>query len=106
MLRWSSGEQSPGTFQSEGTNKLAENHHPTVKPVDLTAYLAKLLLPPECDTPRRILVPFCGSGSEIIGALRAGWNEAVGIELEPEYVEIAARRIEGDAPLLNREASQ
>ena len=77
------------------------NNHPTLKPVDLTAYLAKLILPPERDTPRRLLVPFCGSGSEIIGALRAGWDEATGIEIEPEYAEIAENRIRGDAPLLN-----
>ena len=52
-------------------------------------------------TPRRLLVPFCGSGSEIIGALRAGWDEVVGIEIEPEYIEIAEQRIYGDAPLWN-----
>lgn len=69
------------------------NPHPTVKPLALTEHLARLLLPPERDTPRRILVPFAGSGSEIIGALRAGWDEAVGIEREPEYVAIAEKRI-------------
>ncbi|HEX6956383.1 MAG TPA: DNA methyltransferase, partial [Ferrovibrio sp.] len=70
-----------------------KNTHPTVKPLALTEYLARLLLPPERDTPRRILVPFAGSGSEIIGALRAGWDKAVGIEREPEYVAIAEQRI-------------
>jgi len=38
-------------------------------------------------------VPFCGSGSEIIGALKAGWDEVVGIELDPEYVAIAEARL-------------
>lgn len=73
---------------------LAErNPHPTVKPLALTEYLAKLLLPPERDTPRRILVPFAGSGSEMIGAGRAGWDEVVGIEREAEYVAIAEARL-------------
>ncbi len=71
----------------------ARNHHPTVKPIALDEYLARLILPPKRDTPRRLLVPFSGSGSEIIGALLAGWDEVVGIELSPEYVEIAEARI-------------
>ena len=69
------------------------NPHPTVKPIALTTYLARLLLPPERDTPRRILIPFAGTGSEIIGARLAGWDEAIGIELEPEYAAIAEARI-------------
>lgn len=74
---------------------LAErNHHPTVKPLVLTEYLAKLLLPPERDTPRRILVPFAGSGSEMIGALQAGWDCVTGVEINPEYRDIAQARIE------------
>jgi len=43
--------------------------------------------------PRRILVPFSGSGSEMIGAHLAGWEEIVGIENEVEYVEIARARL-------------
>lgn len=101
MLRWSSGDESPGTFQAEGTDKFARNFHPTVKPVDLCAYLATLLLPPDCVKPRRLFIPFEGSGSEIIGALRAGWDEVVGVEQDAEYVRIAKARIVGDAPLFN-----
>lgn len=72
-----------------------ENKHPTLKPVRLAEYLAKLLLPParEDGQPRRILVPFSGVGSEVAGCLRAGWDEVVGIELEPEYVALANRRV-------------
>lgn len=64
-----------------------------VKPIDLTRWLATLLLPPEEYAPRRILVPFSGSGSEMIGASLAGWEEIVGIEMEEEYVEIAEARL-------------
>jgi len=70
------------------------NPHPTVKPIDLTRWLATLLLPPAEYAPRRILVPFSGSGSEMIGAMLAGWEEVVGIEMEEEYVRIARARLE------------
>lgn len=71
-LYWSSGSQNPGAFQSPGTERAARNDHPNVKPLDLCRYLATLLLPPRRDTPRRLVVPFAGSGSEMIGALLAG----------------------------------
>ena len=69
------------------------NFHPTIKPIDLTRWLATLLLPPPEYAPRRILVPFAGSGSEMIGAHLAGWEEIIGIEREREYVEIAKARL-------------
>ena len=43
------------------------NDHPCAKPLALCRYLATLILPPIRETPRRLLVPFCGTGSEIIG---------------------------------------
>lgn len=80
---------------SEGKKRTipVANHHPTVKPIDLCRYLAKLLLPPERETPRRILVPFSGSGSEMIGAMLAGWDAITGIEKESAYVEISNARL-------------
>lgn len=70
-----------------------KNTHPTVKPIKLTTYLATLLLPPELDEPRRLLVPFSGSGSEMIGGHLAGWDEIVGIEIDSEYKNIAEARL-------------
>jgi len=75
------------------------NNHPTVKPVDLMAYLCRLVTPPQ----GTVLDPFLGSGSTGIAALREGF-EFIGIERNPEYVAIARRRIAADAPLLNVEA--
>lgn len=87
----------------------AKNIHPTVKPIRLTRYLADLLLPPDTAPdqlpmqppdvarqrfPRRILVPFAGSGSEMIGALLAGWDVVHGIEQDADYAEIARSRLE------------
>jgi hypothetical protein len=75
--------------------------HPTLKPIDLCRYLASLILPPPRKSePRRLLVPFAGEGSEIIGALLAGWEEVVGIEREDEHVRAGAERIRAAAPLL------
>lgn len=72
------------------------NDHPTLKPIALTRYLARLLLPPprEDGRPRRIVVPFCGSGSEMIGCLQAGWDEVVGIEIDPKHADKARHRIQ------------
>ncbi len=69
------------------------NDHPTVKPQALCDYLARLILPPQRKTPRRLIVPFSGSGSEMLGALLAGWDHVTGIERDPHYVEIARRRL-------------
>lgn len=67
-----------------------KNVHPTVKPLSLTKYLATLIKPP---TGGRLLVPFSGSGSEMIGALQAGWEYVEGVELTEEYIPIAEARI-------------
>ena len=66
--------------------------HPTVKPISLLRYLATLLLPPAEYAPRRILVPFSGTGSEGIGALLAGWEYVTMIDNEAEYCRIAKAR--------------
>ncbi len=72
------------------TGNANQNHHPTVKPLSLTKYLATLIKPP---TGGRLLVPFSGSGSEMIGALQAGWEYVEGVELTEEYIPIAEARI-------------
>ena len=69
------------------------NIHPTVKPISLCTWLARLLLPPAAYAPRRLLVPFSGTSSEIIGGLRAGFEMVLGIEQDPGYVEIGRKRI-------------
>jgi site-specific DNA-methyltransferase (adenine-specific) len=70
-----------------------QNHHPCVKPIALNKWLATLILPPERSKPRRLLVPYCGSGSEMIGSMLAGWNEVIGIEQDRNYIDIARARI-------------
>jgi DNA modification methylase len=47
-----------------------------------------------------VLDPFSGSGTVGVVALRHG-RRFVGVELNPEYAEIARDRIEGDQPMFN-----
>lgn len=70
-----------------------KNIHPCVKPIELTKWLATLILPPERNTPRRLIVPYAGTGSEMIGGLLAGWDEVYGIEDNSQYVADAKHRI-------------
>jgi len=70
-----------------------KNTHPTIKPITLTEYLAKLLLPPVAYSPRRIFVPFSGTGSEVIGCLLAEWDFILGVELEQESYDMSLKRV-------------
>lgn len=82
-----------GFFAEHGIQP-QRNHHPCVKPIALTEWLARLILPPDRPEPRKLLVPYCGSGSEMIGAMRAGWDAVMGIERECDYIEIAKARLQ------------
>lgn len=65
--------------------------HVAVKPLELCRWLARLLTPPG----GIVLVPGCGSGSEVVGAVMEGFS-AIGIENDPDhhgYVEIARARV-------------
>lgn len=64
------------------------NHHPTVKPTDLMAYLCRLVTRPG----GVVLDPFMGSGSTGKACMREGF-EFIGIEREVPYLEIAEARI-------------
>lgn len=70
------------------------NPHPTTKPIELTTYLSKLLLPPKGIGERRLLVPCAGVGSEMIGAHLAGWDVVDGIEMTHDYAKIAEARLQ------------
>lgn len=87
-MNWSSGEQSPGTFQAEGTDRTSPNHHPTVKPTDLMRWLVRMV------TPKGgvVLDPFAGSGSTGKAAVLEG-RDCILIEREAEYVPIIKSRV-------------
>ena len=63
--------------------------HPTQKPLKL---FKQILNDFKSDT---ILDPFMGSGTTLVAAKELGW-QAIGIEIEKKYCEIAARRLSQD----------
>jgi site-specific DNA-methyltransferase (adenine-specific) len=67
----------------------AKNTHPTVKPIDLMAYLCRLVTGPQ----GLVLDPFMGSGSTGRAAIQEGFRFA-GMEMDKDYFEIAEKRIE------------
>lgn len=73
---------------SLGTITMSKNHHPTVKPTTLMAYLCRLVTPPG----GTVLDPFMGSGSTGKAATVNGFR-FVGIERDPAYHKIAMARI-------------
>jgi site-specific DNA-methyltransferase (adenine-specific) len=64
--------------------------HPTVKPLDLMAYLCRLVTPPG----GIVLDPFMGSGTTIKAAVSEGFR-AIGIERDPAYFAMAEHRMDG-----------
>jgi DNA modification methylase len=64
------------------------NPHTTVKPIEVMRWLIRLITPVD----GVVLDPFCGSGSTGIGAVLED-RRFVGMEREPQYVEIARARI-------------
>lgn len=92
----------PGELRDAGTGSAARffycakasksdrgpgNTHPTVKPLALMRYLLRLVTPPG----GRSLDIFAGSGSTIVAGLQEGFV-MTGIELTPEYADIAEAR--------------
>jgi DNA modification methylase len=78
--------EAPDWEETKGS--IAANHHPTVKPIALMKWLITLVTPPG----GTVLDPFAGSGSTGCAAAVLG-VDFVGIEQDPEYAEIARRRI-------------
>jgi len=81
------GNGEPGESSSE--DRLAQNHHPTVKPIALMQYLIGLITPPE----GVVLDPFMGSGTTGVAAVKSKLG-FIGIEREIDFFAIAEKRIE------------
>jgi site-specific DNA-methyltransferase (adenine-specific) len=79
-------ENDPPDRLNHGRRK---NPHPTVKPLKLMAYLVTMGSR-EGDI---VLDPFCGSGTTCTAAMMLK-RDFIGIEISPEYHEIALKRIE------------
>ena len=68
--------------------KPTKNNHPTVKPIALMEYLVKLV----SREGATVLDPFMGSGTTGVACKNLN-RDFIGIELDPEYYEIAKKRI-------------
>jgi len=83
-MRWNGG----GRHAVWTELKVANNLHPTEKPLSLLRRLLLLF----SDAGEMILDPFMGSGTTLCAAKDLG-RRAIGIEIEERYCEIAAKRL-------------
>ena len=68
-----------------------KNNHPTLKPISLIYQVLKLFKNPN---EQKIVYPFAGVQSEVIGGFKAGFTDYVGCELSAEYVDIGNARFD------------
>jgi len=78
----------PAEGRKSPLGKSRRNIHPTVKPVELMAYLIELGCPPD----GVVIDPFLGSGTTCIAAKRLN-RKYIGIEIDPEYHKISMNRV-------------
>lgn len=94
-LAWASLKGVARVFrhQWDGMMKASERGvprvHPTQKPIELMRWCLGFL--PDAQT---ILDPFMGSGTTLVAATQLGRN-SIGVELDPDYFDIACKRVEG-----------
>jgi DNA modification methylase len=82
-------DDAKGCYDEAIRAKRAEcKHHPTQKPVALMEWCLGFLL--NADT---ILDPFMGSGTTLVACAKLG-RKGIGIELDPDYFDIACKRVE------------
>lgn len=86
-------EPAPVQVWEIATRSFSEAHFATFPPE-----LAERCIKAGCRSGGRVLDPFGGAGTTGLVADRLG-RDAILIELNPEYAEMARRRIHGDAPL-------
>ncbi len=88
------------TIWNIATSPFSEAHFATFPPK-----LVEPCILAGCPRNGLVLDPFNGAGTTGLVATRLG-RQYIGLEIKSEYVEMAKRRIEGDAPLFKTEASQ
>lgn len=82
-------DKTPSTLMSfEKPSRQMNNHHLTVKPTDLLEHLINIFSVPH----QVVLDPFLGSGSTMLAA-KATDRLCIGIEINPEYIDIAHQRL-------------
>lgn len=86
-LAWCSEDCNARVFH--GLRSYGVKHHPTEKPLPLMEWCINHL-PNDTQT---ILDPFMGSGTTGVACAKMG-RSFIGIELDPDYFDIACKRIE------------
>ncbi len=94
MRGWAKGGRNKRTVWQVAVQPYRGAHFATFAPK-----LVEPCILAGCPTNGVILDPFAGAGTALLVALRHG-RRAIGIDLNPEYVELARHRIVADAPLL------
>jgi hypothetical protein len=80
--------EEPQEYYPEVSQK---NNHPTLKPISLSYRVLTLFKTPN---PQKIVFPFAGVQSEVIGGYKAGFTDFSGCELNAEYIDIGKLRFE------------
>lgn len=88
-VAWTSQNKAMRVFDySRGKALQDGKQHPTQKPIALIEWCLGFL--PNAQT---ILDPFMGSGTTLVACAKMG-RAGIGVELDPEYFDIACRRVE------------
>ena len=88
-MAWTNLDMVARRFVMRPMNMDGGKVHPTQKPVALMQWCIGHL-PKDAET---ILDPFMGSGTTLVACAKMG-RKGIGIELDPDYFEIACRRVE------------
>ena len=93
-IAWTNTDGAIRMFRHEwsgfrrGAEQGVSRQHPTQKPVALMEWCLGFL--PDA---RTVLDPFMGSGTTLVACAKLG-RKGIGIELDPDYFDIACRRVE------------
>jgi site-specific DNA-methyltransferase (adenine-specific) len=88
-MAWTSQNKAARAFDYPRALALQDGKvHPTQKPVALMQWCLGFL--PDAET---ILDPFMGSGTTLVACQKLG-RHGIGIEIDPDYFEIACKRVE------------
>ena len=89
-MAWCSFDGNARVFSRDPLAKqdYKDKQHPTQKPISLMQWCLGFL--PDAET---ILDPFMGSGTTLVACAKMG-RKGIGIELDPDYFDIACKRVE------------